>query len=156
MNPSGTVKPALDDLISVLSGLARAREDRGLIATAVEALDNQYALARKIEQEPGLGEIIKQLVGRIFRAYGTLAALKGRRILDIACGSSTSKAPPLIYVDTPVGEQQIPIAGGNAEAAGFAAIFINDNPIHPSLPGCLTRGNRVDLSTTPPMNSGFM
>jgi len=123
MNPSGTVKPALDDLISVLSGLARAREDRGLIATAVEALDNQYALARKIEQEPGLGEIIKQLVGRIFRAYGTLAALKGRRILDIACGSSTSKAPPLIYVDTPVGEQQIPIAGIEGYTAQFEPWF---------------------------------
>ncbi len=74
-------------------------------------------------REQGLEEIIKQLVGRIFRAYGSLTLLKGKRILDIACGSNTSKAPSFVFVNTPFGEQHIPIPHKNGYTAQFEPWF---------------------------------
>ena len=35
--------------------------------------------------------------------------VKGKRILDIASGSNTSKAPSFVYIDTPFGEKKIKI-----------------------------------------------
>jgi hypothetical protein len=109
----------IDELITSLSRLASTPEERDLVASTLKALDDGYALSQKIAQEPGLEEIIKQLSGRIYQVYGTFAAVKGRRILDIACGSNTSKAPSFIFVDTPFGESRIPIPA----KAGFTAQF---------------------------------
>jgi hypothetical protein len=113
------VNPKIDKLINLLSRLAPASADKDLIASTLKALDDQYALSQKMAREPGLEEIIKQLVGRLYQAYGSLAALKDQRILDIACGSNTSKAPSFVFVDTPFGEQRIPIA----HTEGFTAQF---------------------------------
>jgi hypothetical protein len=100
----------LDPLIATLSSLAKDREERDLIATTIAALEAKYDLSKKMAKEPGVEEIIKQLLGRIASAFGSLSNVKGNRILDIACGSTTSKAPPSIYVDTPFGETRISTA----------------------------------------------
>ncbi len=123
MSPGEAAGPTLEDLLTALSRLAQAGEERRLIATALKALDEKYALSRKMAQEPGLADIIKQLVGRILRAYGVLAALQGKRILDIACGSSTSKYPSSLFVDTPFGEQHIPIPSSGGYTAQFEPWF---------------------------------
>ena len=86
-------------------------------------LDEKYALTRKITGEPGLEEIIKQLAGRILKACGSFSAVKGKRILDIACGSSTSKAPSSLFVNTPFGEGEIEIANTGVFAAQFEPWF---------------------------------
>jgi hypothetical protein len=99
----------VDDLIQVLSRLARSRDDQEVVSAAIRALDARYDVGRKISKEPGLREIIVQFMGRIYQTYGAIALLKGKRILDIACGSNTSKAPSFVFVDTPFGEQHIPI-----------------------------------------------
>ncbi len=91
--------------------------------TTLKALDEKYDLSRKMAQEPGLKEIISQLVGRIFRAFGSLAAVKGKRILDIACGSNTSRAPSFVFVNTPFGEQRIPISAKEGYTAQFEPWF---------------------------------
>ena len=109
----------LDDLIIALSGLAHTRQDRESIARLLKVLDSQYALSQKIAREPGLGEIIEQLVGRIYQAYGTFATLKGQRVLDIACGSNTSKAPSSVFVNTPFKARRIQIP----RKEGFTAQF---------------------------------
>jgi hypothetical protein len=117
------VKPKLDPLITVLSSLASTSEEQGLVASTLKALDDKYALSQKMGREPGLEEIIKQLVGRIYHAYGALAVLKGQRVLDIACGSSTSKAPSSIFVNTPFGERRIPIPAADGYTAQFEPWF---------------------------------
>ena len=109
----------LDQLIAVLSRLAKDREERDLIATTIAALDARYGLSRKMAKEPGVAEIIKQLLGRLENAFGNLSAVKGKRILDIACGSSTSKAPASIYINTPFGEKRI----NTADTHGYTAQF---------------------------------
>ena len=114
-----TVKTMLDEMIILLNDLAKTRDDQGLIATTLEALDDKHDLSRKISQAPGLAEIIQQLMGRIYRAYGAFTKLRGMRILDIASGSNTSKAPSSVFVNTPLGEQRIVFS----DSEGYSALF---------------------------------
>jgi hypothetical protein len=81
--------------------------DRVLIANMITALDDKYDLSKKMTREPGVEEIITQMVGRMANAFGRLSNIHGKRILDIACGSNTSKAPSSIYINTPFGEKRI-------------------------------------------------
>ncbi len=106
-------------LITTLSGLAKDREERDLMAATIAALDARYDLSGKMAKEPGVEEIIKQLLGRLESAFGNLSAVTGKRILDIACGSSTSKAPSSIYINTPFGEKRI----STADTEGYTAQF---------------------------------
>lgn len=117
------MKPKVDELITVLSSLTTTREEKDLVASTLKALGDKYALSQKIAREPGLGEIIKQLVGRIHQAYGIFAMLKGKRILDIACGSSTSKAPSSVFVNTSFGEGRIPVSDTESYNAQFEPWF---------------------------------
>jgi len=123
MKQSEAKKSNLSDLIKVLLGMAKTRQDKELIATTLTALDKKYNLSRKISQEPGLKEITQQLLSRIYRAYGSLAALKGQRVLDIACGSNTSRAPSFVFVDTPFGERRIPIPASEGYTTQFEPWF---------------------------------
>src|SRR5947209_5522790 len=103
--------------------LSNNRRDALLIAQVMKALDVKYRLAEKMAQEPGLKDIIQQFIGRIEHAFGSLAHVKGRRILDIACGSNTSKAPESFFVNTPFGERTIRIADTSAYTAQFEPWF---------------------------------
>lgn len=123
MNQRKTMKPIIDKLTTVLSSLTTDRAERDLVARTLKALDDKYGLSEKIAREPGLEEIIKQLVGRIYRAYGSFAILKGKRILDIACGSSTSKAPSFVFVNTPFGGGRIPVPATDGYTAQFEPWF---------------------------------
>lgn len=78
-----------------------------MIANMITALDDKYDLSKKMAREPGVEEIITQLVGRMANAFGRLSNVQGMRILDIACGSNTSKAPSSVYINTPFGEMTI-------------------------------------------------
>jgi hypothetical protein len=88
------------------------------MADVIAALDAKYDLAAKIALEAGVEEIIEQMVGRIASAFGRLSNVRGKRILDIACGSNTSRAPSSIYINTPFGEKRI----GRAKK-GYTAQF---------------------------------
>lgn len=94
----------INRLIAVLGGLAHDREAEALIANMIVALDDRYELSRKMARERGVEEIIKQMAGRVTHAFGRLSNVRGKRILDIACGSNTSKAPASLYINTPFGE----------------------------------------------------
>lgn len=113
----------MNGLITVLGSLANNPGDKDMIATALTALDDKYDLSRKMDREAGLEEIIKQLVGRIYRALNPLSTLKGKRILDIASGSNTSKAPPFVYVNTPFGEQRIHVPSPEGYTTQFEPWF---------------------------------
>jgi hypothetical protein len=94
-----------DDLIASTGKVSNNRRDALLITQFMKALDVKYRLAEKMAQGPGLKDIIRQFIGRIEHAFGSLADVKGKRILDIACGSNTSKAPVSFFVNTPLGKE---------------------------------------------------
>ena len=119
MKPRYTEQQKLDDLIQLLSRLTSTQEEQELVSNTLIALDDKYALSQKMAREPGVEEIIKQLVGRIYRAFRGFAVLKDQRILDIACGSNTSKAPPELAVTTPFGAGQDPAS----QPDGYTALF---------------------------------
>ena len=97
----------LDRLITKLSHLWQGEQDHLLIAKTVQALNARYDLNRKIANEPGVEEIIKQMFGRLADSFEKLSNIQNKRILDIACGSNTSKAPASLHIDTPFGEVKI-------------------------------------------------
>ena len=117
------VADQLDQLVATLSGLARNREERAVMAAMILALDARYDLARKMAQESGVEDIIKQLLDRLERAFGNFTVVNGKRILDIACGSNTSKAPSSIYINTPFGEKNMSTADTDLYTAQFEPWF---------------------------------
>src|SRR5712692_7943665 len=103
--------------------MSNKRRDALLIAQVLKALDENYCFAQKMAKEPGVKDIIQQFIGRIEHAFGSLAHVKGKRILDIACGSNTSKAPEFIFVNTLFGERTIRVADTSAYTAQFEPWF---------------------------------
>jgi hypothetical protein len=106
-----------DRLIAGIKGLWEDEQDRARIAKTIQALDTRYDLERKLAKEPGVAEIIAQMTGRLARSYSRLADLQGKKILDIACGSNTSKLPASLHIKTPLGELSL---GGSK---GYTALF---------------------------------
>jgi len=82
-----------DRLIAKLSRLWTAQQDRILVSKNIQALNTRYDLNKKMTSEPGVEEIIKQMFGRLANSFGRLSNIQNKKILDIACGSNTSKAP---------------------------------------------------------------
>lgn len=62
-------------------------------ATVARSLDQRYELERKAAREPELISILEEFLGRLERAFGSLEGVRGRRILDIASGSNSSRSP---------------------------------------------------------------
>jgi hypothetical protein len=93
-----------DRLIAKLRRLWKDQQDRILVAKTIQALNTRYELNKKMASEPGVEEIIKQMFGRLANSFGRLSNIQNKKILDIACGSNTSKAPASLYIDTPFGE----------------------------------------------------
>jgi hypothetical protein len=93
--------------ITKLSRLWKDAQERTLIAKTIQQLNTRYDLSRKITNEPGVEGIIEQMFGRLANSYGSLANIQNKKILDIACGSNTSKLPALLCIDTPLGELTI-------------------------------------------------
>lgn len=81
--------PGMDEVIA----LARDPAERELLSRALSALDRSYALTGKARREPYVGTVLEEFVTRLQRAFGSLGALRGKRILDIACGSHSSRSP---------------------------------------------------------------
>jgi hypothetical protein len=94
----------MDQLIPRLVRLWKDPQDYLAIAMTIQTLDTHYDLYKKLVREPGVAEIIEQMAGRLAQHFNRLSDLNGKRILDIACGSNTSKMPGSIYVNTPFGE----------------------------------------------------
>lgn len=82
-------KALLDRLVSP----TRTRAERALLSRATLQLDERHDLGRKMTREPELASIIEEFIGRLQRAFGLLARVKDKRILDIASGSNSSRSP---------------------------------------------------------------
>jgi hypothetical protein len=93
-----------DRLITKLNRLWKDQQDRNLVAKTIQTLNTRYDLNRKMANEPGVAEIIEQMFGRLANSFGSLSNIQNKMILDIACGSNTSKLPASFYFDIPLGE----------------------------------------------------
>jgi hypothetical protein len=107
-----------DQLISQLDRLWKDKEDYLLIANAIQALDARYNLIWKITKESGVEDIIQQMFGRLANSFERLSDIRDKKILDIACGSSTSKAPASLFIDTPFGRKTV-----ERSSKGYTAQF---------------------------------
>ncbi len=96
-----------DPVPANLSLLWKDPQDQGLVSRTLQALDARYSLSQKVAAEPGVEGIIGQMLGRLAKCFARLADLRDKRILDIACGSNSSKAPAPFRIDTPFGEMRI-------------------------------------------------
>jgi hypothetical protein len=107
-----------DRLITKLSRLWKDQQDHMLIEKTILALNKHYDLNRKMVKEPGVEGIIEQMVGRLANSFGSLSNLQNKRILDIACGSNSSKAPASLYLNTPFGRMSV-----GRSSRGYTALF---------------------------------
>jgi hypothetical protein len=96
-----------DGLITKLNRLWASENDRAWTAKTIHALDTRYQLAQKITREPGVEDIITQMFGRLAASFHTVSNIQNKKILDIACGSNTSKAPASLFIDTPFGKKNV-------------------------------------------------
>jgi hypothetical protein len=96
-----------DRLIAKLNHLWKDEQEHLLIANTIQALDTRYDLNRKITKESAVEEILKQMFGRLANSFEKLSDIRGKKILDVACGSNTSKAPASLFIDTPFGQKTI-------------------------------------------------
>jgi hypothetical protein len=108
----------LDKLIKRGKKIWPTPGDREGIVKAIQALDVRYELSGKIDREPGVVEIIEQMMNRLANAYGTVARLQTKRILDIACGSNSSKLPTSLSINTLFGGTSFRPAN-----KGYTALF---------------------------------
>ncbi len=83
----------MTDAIRELAALGRTRADRALLERVLGQLDARHHLEAKISVEPHLAAIIAEFVTRLADAFGPLSAIRGQAILDIACGSNSSRSP---------------------------------------------------------------
>ena len=81
------------DALRRLTTLGRTASDRELLEPALRELDVRYQLASKIEAEPDIAAIMTEFVSRLMDAFGPLSAIRGQTVLDIACGSNSSRSP---------------------------------------------------------------
>jgi hypothetical protein len=107
----------LEGLTASAGSLWTDPQDRIQFAKIIQALDTRYDLGRKMGHEPGVAQIIEQMTGRLARSFGRLENLKDKRILDIACGSNTSKLPASLHLKTPFGDMTI------GASQGYTALF---------------------------------
>ena len=92
--PADTGAPATtSDALRRLTALGRTRSDRALLGHALGKLDAQHRLESKIAAEPNLAAIMTEFATRLMDAFGSLSAIRGQAVLDIACGSSSSRSP---------------------------------------------------------------
>ena len=76
-----------------MPALGRTPSDRELLGRALRELDVRHRLASKIAAEPNLAAIMTEFVSRLMDAFGPLSTIRGQAVLDIACGSNSSRSP---------------------------------------------------------------
>jgi hypothetical protein len=79
--------------IDRLAALGRTDSDRTLLEQALLKLDADDELGAKLAEEPALPNIMAEFIGRLIRAFGSLASIRDQVVLDIACGSNSSRSP---------------------------------------------------------------
>jgi hypothetical protein len=106
------------DLVARLSPLLHDPRDKHELGGLIEALASQHSLLGKLDKEPGVEEILAQMLERLAASFGSLWNLRHKRILDVPCGSNSSKAPATVHVKTPMGTLKL-----GPRQKGYTALF---------------------------------
>ena len=106
-----------DQLIAELGALWQNQKDQLLIPKTIQALDAHYGLGGKMAKEAEVEDIIKQMFGRLANSYPILTDVQNKKILDIACGSNTSKLPTSFFLGSLFGGRSVGIN------RGYTALF---------------------------------
>ncbi len=104
-------------LIIELGSLWKSSQDQPLIEKTILGLEERYNLSGKMTREPEVGDILKQMAERLAKAYPRLSAVQNKRILDIACGSNSSKLPASFFLSSLFGGRTI------RPNRGYTALF---------------------------------
>jgi hypothetical protein len=106
-----------EKLIDKLRRLWKDEQDRMVIAKTIQSLNTRYALFEKIANETEVEGIVEQMCARLANSYAHLSDLQNKRILDIACGSNSSKLPASFFLTS--------LFGGRSAHPnqGFTALF---------------------------------
>jgi len=88
------------ELINKISRFWNDERDRILITKTIQALIARNNLSPKMTAEPEVEGIIEQMASRLENSYPKLTELQGKRVLDIACGSNSSKLPASFFLNT--------------------------------------------------------
>jgi hypothetical protein len=83
----------MTDAIDRLAALGRTDSDRTMLRQALLNLDASDDLAAKMASESTLSAIMAEFMTRLMDAYGSLAEIRDQVVLDIACGSNSSRSP---------------------------------------------------------------
>ena len=81
------------DPIRRLTALGRTTADRALLAGALAELDARHGLGAKVAAEPYVEAVLREFIVRLLVAFGLLSAVGGQTVLDLACGSNSSRSP---------------------------------------------------------------
>ncbi|MDP9251437.1 MAG: hypothetical protein M3O80_00395 [Chloroflexota bacterium] len=81
------------ELLDRLESQVRTVKERALLREAIAELDERHELGAKVAREAELTGILEEFIGRLQRAFGSLAQVRHKRILDIASGSNSSRSP---------------------------------------------------------------
>lgn len=81
------------DTLRGLAALGRTAADRALLDLALLDLEARHDLPSKVAAEPDLEGIVAEFVTRLLDAFGPLTEIRGQTVLDIACGSNSSRSP---------------------------------------------------------------
>lgn len=103
--------------------LVSGAADKIQISHLINALDDKYDLLDKIVQEVAAKAVIEQHLGRLIDTFGGLSAVSNQRILDIACGSNSSQAPPSLSINTPLQTSTFANTSGHSHTALFEPWF---------------------------------
>ena len=107
-----------EQFIDKMSRLWKDEPGRILIAKTILAMDTRYNLFTKMARESGVEDVIEQLLERLENAYPVLSDVQNKRILDIACGSNTSKAPASYYFGATYSRRSF-----ERTSSGYTAMF---------------------------------
>ena len=107
-----------DRFITKLNRLWKDEQDHARLAKIIDEINTLYTLNEKISNEPGVEDVVMQMFGRLANSFTNLSNIRDKKILDIACGSNTSKAPSVLFINTPFGKKTI-----GRRSGGYTAQF---------------------------------
>jgi hypothetical protein len=87
------LSPNASEALAALVALGRSDSDHDLLRLALANLDERDELGAKMAAERSVQPVMAEFVTRLIDAFGSLEAVRDQVVLDIACGSNSSRSP---------------------------------------------------------------
>jgi hypothetical protein len=83
----------VSEAIDRLAALGPTASDRSLLLGALLRLVADDDLDAKLAEEPAVTSVMTEFIDRLLRAFGSVQTIRDQVVLDIACGSNSSRSP---------------------------------------------------------------